>query len=146
MPLPVIAVDVRVLLHHAFGVGDVARIGAVVREDVRGEDGRDDVGDVALLVVDVIGPSLARLADDQPSVQVGVFGARAAVLVHRLGAEVLHVRQRVHEPCRVGVGEHAGTHVFAVGDGHLPAAALPLRARPVLSGGLSRQEAVVLRA
>ena len=146
VPLPVIAVDVRVLLHHPVGVGDFARIGAVVREDVRGEDGRDDVGDVARLVVDVIRPALTRLADDQPSVEVGVFGTWATVLVHRLGAEVLHVRQRVHEPCRVGVGEHAGTHVFAVGDGHLPAVALPLRARLVLRGGLHRQEAVVLRA
>ena len=140
------AVDIRELLHHAVCVENVFRDSPVVREDVLGEDWRDDVADVALLVIYVICPPLARLADGKPAVEVRVFRPQAAVLVENPGAEVLHVRQSVHVPIRVRVLEHAGTHIFAVGYGHLPAVDLPLLSRLVQRGGLRRQEAVILRA
>ena len=95
VPLVVVAVDVRILLHHVVGVGYVFPIILVLGDKVVGEDGRDDVGEVALRVIDVVGLPLTVLADHQPPVQVGVFRAPATVLVDGTGAEVLHGRHGV---------------------------------------------------
>lgn len=142
--LTVVAVDVGVLLHHRLGVGYLVYSRPVLGGQVGGERRRNDVGEVALRVIQVVGPALYRLADQQPTVQVGVLGSDAAVLVSGLGTEVLDILEYIQ--VAVLGGEHAGTHILAVCKGHLLVVVLPLDARLVLGGGLGRQEAVVDRA
>lgn len=142
--LTVVAVDVGVLLDHRLGVGDVFRFRPVLGDQVGGERRRDDVGEVALRVVQVVGLALDGLADHQPAVQVGVFGTCAAVLVGGLGAEVLDARSQVQVAVHGRV--YGDSRMLAVCEGHLLVVVLPLDARLVLGGGQGRQEAVVLRA
>lgn len=59
VPMLVTAVDVCVLLHHLVGLQYVIRIRLEVRDDVLGEDGRDDEPDITLQVINVICPPLA---------------------------------------------------------------------------------------
>ena len=106
-----------------------------MRDEVVGEDGRDDVGDVALGIVHVVGLPLARLADHHTPVQVGVLSVPAAVLIDGQGTEELRRVGRYVQVAFLG-GVHAGSNVFAVGHGYLLAVRLPMGTGLILFGGL----------
>ena len=88
VPLLVVAVDIRILLHHLVSVLYAHRVIPRMRDNIFGEGWRKYVADIALYIIYIVCLALASLTDQHPAFQVGILGMQTAVLVNGAVTEV----------------------------------------------------------